>query len=270
MNLATDRQRDAQLQVWKLHSQQVLEGEQRLAESGSFARGDQPRGVPDVLAKPYARMAAQQRAHNARQEAGLLRRGSAAAISIRTEAAPPLASRMYRPSEADVAKLREEQAAFTEVEHATSRKNAWMALPALAPVAAVMGLEAAGAIAARFAPAVVRQGPLQLVERDPYLRVGDNWATRAGRRAHQALKERVEQKPGWDYEPNIPRAGQRPLKPDVGTPPRDPLNLDKRNYIELKPDTPTGRTAAERAAKRYQLESGQKVRKIFYNPKDFI
>lgn len=40
-----------------------------MASSGSFARGDRPRSVPDPLAGPYDRMAAQQRAYNARQEA---------------------------------------------------------------------------------------------------------------------------------------------------------------------------------------------------------
>lgn len=242
-----------------------------MAESGSFARGDQPRGVPDVLAKPYARMAAQQRAHNARQEAALLRRASPAAISIRTEAAPPLASRMYRPSEADVAKLREEQAAFREVEHATSRENAWMAIPALAPVVAVMGLEVAGAIAARFAPAVVRQGPLQLVERDPYLRVGDNWSTRAGRRAHQALKERVELKPGWRSEPSVSLENGRTVRPDVRTPPRVRVaGRDPEPFqMELKPNTPSGQRAAARAVKKYEA-TGVKTRPIFYDPKPFI
>ncbi len=40
-------------------------------------------------------------------------------------------------------------------------------------------------IAARLASAVVRRPPLQFLEPEPYLRVGDNWATRAGRRAHR-------------------------------------------------------------------------------------
>ncbi len=41
-----------------------------MAASGSYARKEQPRSVPDPLDKPYRRMAAQQRAYNAQQEAG--------------------------------------------------------------------------------------------------------------------------------------------------------------------------------------------------------
>jgi len=103
---------------------------------------------------------------------------------------------MYRPSDEDVAELRRQQAQFKEGERAVSRENAWMAVPALAPVAAVLGVEAAGAIAARLAPAVVERLPLQLAERDPYLRVGGNWATRAGRRAHKSLEDTIESKGG--------------------------------------------------------------------------
>lgn len=112
-----------------------------------------------------------------------------------------------------------------------------MAVPALAPVAAVAGLEAAGAIASRLAPAAIERAPLQFVERDPHLRVGDNWSTRAGRRAHRWLENTIESKPGWEYEPKVTRAGQRPLKPDAGTPHRNPVEPDKRYYLELKPNT---------------------------------
>jgi hypothetical protein len=169
-----------------------------------------------------------------------------------------------------MAELRRQQAAFKKTEHAISRENSWLAAPALAPVAAVLGVEAAGAVAARLAPAVIERAPLQLAEKDPYLRVGDNWATRAGRRAHRWLESKVEAKDGWQYEPRIERPGQRPLKPDAGTPQRNPGNLSKRYYLELKPDTPTGRAAGARAVKRYQDASRQKARVIYYKPEDFI
>jgi hypothetical protein len=60
------------------------------------------------------------------------------------------------------------------------------------------------------------------------------------------------------------------VKPDVGTPQRDPLNPDKRYYLELKPNTPTGRSAAAKAASRYSVKTGQKVRPIYYDPKDYM
>lgn len=250
--------------------------ESTLAGTGSYARGEQSRSVPDPLAGPYAKMAAQQNAYNARQEAELAqRRGAkAGAVSEPTgarAAAAPLADRMYRPPADDVAELRRQQAEFKKTERAISRDNAWMAIPALAPAAAVLGLEAAGMIAARLAPAAIQRAPLQLVRREPYLRVGDNWATRAGRRAHAALKERVAQKPGWRSEPEVPMRDGRVVRPDVQTPPR--VRAAGREpepfQMELKPNTPSGRRAAERAVKKYE-GTGVKTRPIFYDPKPFI
>jgi hypothetical protein len=73
-----------------------------------------------------------------------------------------------------------------------------------------------------------------------------------------------------DVEPNVPRPGARPLKPDLGTPPRGPADAAKRYYLELKPNTPTGRAAAARAVKKYFDATGRPVRPIYYDPKDFI
>ncbi|HEX3887381.1 MAG TPA: hypothetical protein VHW05_07775 [Phenylobacterium sp.] len=84
------------------------------------------------------------------------------------------------------------------------------------------------------------------------------------------LEERLAGKPGWEYEPDVPRPGAKPLKPDVGTPQRTPEDLDKRYYLELKPNTPSGRAAAARAVKKYMDATEQKVRAIFYDPKDFM
>ena len=125
-------------------------------------------------------------------------------------------------------------------------------------------------MAARLAGPQIERAPLQLVEKDPYLRVGDNWATRAGRRAHQALRERLEQKPGWKYEPNMETNGGRVLKPDVGAPIRNPLEPTSRYQMELKPNTPSGRRAGMRQSQRYFDETGNKTRPIYYDPKDFI
>jgi hypothetical protein len=177
---------------------------------------------------------------------------------------------MYRPSDDDIAELRRQQAAFGKVEHDLARQNSWMAIPALAPVAAIFGLEAASALAAEAAPAAAEQAPLDFVESDPYVRVGDNWATRAGRRAHKAFGNKVDAKLGWESEPQIPRPGQRPLRPDAGTPARDPAQPDKRNFLELKPDTPTGRAAGARSVRRYQEATGRRARVVYYDPKDFI
>lgn len=143
-----------------------------------------------------------------------------------------------------------------------------MAVPALAPAAVVLGLEGAGALAGRLAAPQLERAPLVLRERMPYLRVGDNWATRAGRRAHQALKARVDGKPGWDGEQSV-QAGDRPLRPDVRAPARNPAKSETRFQMELKPDTPSGRRAAARAVERYTRETTNKTRAIYYDPKDF-
>lgn len=174
------------------------------------------------------------------------------------------------PSDQELAELRRQQAAFGKTTREIDIRNSLFAAPVLAAPLAVMGLEAAGALAGRALARPAGEAALDFVEREPFRRVGDNWATRAGRRAHQALRERLDQKPGWEYEPRIKRPGERPLKPDGGTPPRNPLKPEERNYVELKPNTPSGRTAAERAVKRYLEASDRRVRKIFYDPGDFM
>lgn len=244
--------------------------------TGSYARGDQPRSVPDALGQPYARMATQQRAYNAQQAAELERRRSGAGVapkpaSPQRAAVAPMADRMYRGADADIAELRRQQAEFKKTERAISRENAWMAVPALAPVAAVMGLEGAAYVAGRLAPAAVQRASLVLERADPYLRVGDNWATRAGRRAHAALREHIAQKPGWKSEPTVELKDGRILRPDVRTPSRvrAPGKEPEPFQMELKPNTPSGRAAAARAVKKYEATK-VKTRPIFYDPKPFI
>lgn len=178
----------------------------------------------------------------------------------------------YQAPADEMAELCRQQAEFAKNQRVIDRENNWMAIPALAPAAAVLALEGGAALAARLAGPQIERAPLQFVKKDPHLRVGDNWATRAGRRAHQALRERLEQKPGWDYEPNMTGSGGRTLKPDVGAPVRNrnPLNPESRYQMELKPNTRSGRRAGARQAKRYQDETGNKTRPIYYNPGDFI
>jgi hypothetical protein len=169
-----------------------------------------------------------------------------------------------------MAELRRQQAAFADTTRKIDLQNSWLAVPALAPALVAMGLGAAGEWATGEIAPEAGQAIANFVERDPYLRVGDNWATRAGRRAHAALKERLAQKPGWEYEPKLAREGEPPLKPDVGTPKRNPQFPDKRKYIELKPDSPSGRAAGARVLKRYQEVTKDPVRLLFYSLKDFI
>ena len=180
------------------------------------------------------------------------------------------ALRAPAPSDQELADLRRQQAAFGNTARQIDIHNSWFAAPALAPALVAMGLGAAGEWATGEVVPEVEEAVANFVERDPYPRVGDNWATRAGRRAHAALKERLAQKPGWEYEPKLPREGQRPLKPDMGTPKRNPIDPDRRKYIELKPDSPSGRAAGARALERYRDATQDPVRLLFYKLKDFI
>ena len=246
-----------------------------LAGSGSYARGEQPRSVPNTLAEPYARMVTQQRSYTARQAGELgQRQGGANNVALRARSASttvlPLAERMYRPPAEDVAEFRRQQAAFQEIKRGISRDNAWMAVPALAPVAVIAGLGAAGAVATRLAPAAVKRVPFQFVKQDPYLHVGDNWATRIGRRAHADLRKRVEEKLNWVSDFGMALEDGRVVKPDVRTPLRMRPTGDKPvpYQMELKPNTESGRKAAARAIKMYS-STGTKTRAIFYDPKHY-
>ena len=178
---------------------------------------------------------------------------------------------LHAPPPENLAELRRQQAALKRTTREISRQNSWMAIPALAPAAAVLGVEAAAALAARFAAPAVARAPLVLTERMPYLRVGDNWATRAGRRVHTALRQRVAQKPGWEPEPTVRLVDGRLVRPDVRTPARvrSAGREPEPFQMELKPNTPSGRRAGARALKKYQ-ETGVKTRLIFYDQKPFI
>lgn len=175
---------------------------------------------------------------------------------------------LYAPPPDDVAELRRQQAEFRATRREIADQNSWMSVPALAPVAVGLGLGGAAAAAASLVGPTARHAPLVLKRLFIFPRGGDSPAAAAGRRAHAALKERVNAKPGWDGEKNIvTKHGVR--RPDVQAPPRkgDP---DLRKLMELKPDTPRGHKEAARAVKRYELETGRKTRAIFYDPKDYM
>ena len=172
-----------------------------------------------------------------------------------------------RPADG-LTELRREQEAFRKVVHAESQKNSWMAIPALAPAAVILAAEGAGALALRPLVREARKIPHRFVERDPFLRVGDNWATRFGRAQHAALRDRLAQKPGWDYEQRAPTPNGGFLKPDASAPSRNPALPNRRYQMELKPDTPSGRVAAARAVRKYEELTGNKTRAIYYKRKD--
>ena len=77
---------------------------------------------------------------------------------------------MYAPPPGDLAELRQQQAQFARTTREIGEQNSWLAIPALAPVAAVFGLEGAAAIASRAIGAEAIQGPLNFVNREAWQR----------------------------------------------------------------------------------------------------
>jgi hypothetical protein len=136
------------------------------------------------------------------------------------------------PTDGELADLRGKQAAFGDVTRKIDLQNAWFAAPVLAASALPFLPEAAARWVIGEGAPEAGQAITNFVERDRYLRAGENYATKAGRRAHAWLEDRLASKPGWEYEPDVPGPSARPLKPDVGTPQRNPENLAKRYYLE--------------------------------------
>jgi hypothetical protein len=166
-----------------------------------------------------------------------------------------------------VAELRRQQAGFKATRREIADQNSWMAIPALLPVAVGLGLGGAGAVAEGLAGPIARQAPLVLKRLFP--RGGHTPEAAAGQRAHAALKERVNAKPGWVADRGV-KTDTGVLRPDVRAPARDPAKPDTRYQMELKPNTPSGRRAAAKAVEKYSRETDNKTRAIFYDPKDFM
>jgi hypothetical protein len=198
----------------------------------------------------------------------ILRRVSARAAQPQSGAAGVRYGQLYAPQPNDLEQLPRQQAAFRETAEELDRRNSWMAIPAVAPAVAVLGLEGAAALAARLMGGGTAASPLVLTGRMPYRPVGDNWATRIGRQAHRDFAERVRAKPGWDAEQSVNTA-KGMLRPDARAPARK-VDPDKRFQLELKPNTRSGRAAGARAAKAYEQATENKTRPVFYDPKDYM
>lgn len=78
------------------------------------------------------------------------------------------ALRTPAPSDQELAELRRQQAAFGDTTGKVDRQNSWLAIPALAPAAAVFGLEGAAALAGRALGAEGIEGPLNFVNREAW------------------------------------------------------------------------------------------------------
>jgi len=85
-------------------------------------------------------------------------------------------------------------------------------------------------------------------------------AVNQGKAQHDALKQKVNDKPGWKSEPvKKDNSTGSTLKPDVETP--------SGNLLELKPKTNSGTKKGATQQKKYEQGTGQKTRVIYYDPK---
>ena len=79
-----------------------------------------------------------------------------------------------------------------------------------------------------------------------------------GNKAHADLAAKVDKKPGWESEPVRRGADGKLHKPDVVTP--------SGRFMELKPNTPSGRATGARQAQRYRDQLDMEGRVIYYDP----
>lgn len=81
-------------------------------------------------------------------------------------------------------------------------------------------------------------------------------AVRRGQKAHEKLKKMVDKKPGWTNNPKLhEKATSINLRPDVRT--------KQGRYLELKPDSESGREKGRKQTQRYRDargEGGEKAR----------
>lgn len=77
-------------------------------------------------------------------------------------------------------------------------------------------------------------------------------------KAYADLAAKVKQKPGWQSEPVLKGADGKNYQPDVVTP--------SGRFMELKPNTPSGRATGARQAQRYRDQLGMEGRVIYYEP----
>jgi hypothetical protein len=122
----------------------------------------------------------------------------------------------------DLTEFRAERAAFGGVRRDIAKQNRWMAIPALAPVAAVFGLEASAALAARAVTRPMPRGPTSLP--GP---VAANKADTPGRALRKAARVRFERANGVSAK-----------KMDAEVHHSDPIE-----YAHLKPNADPNRLA---------------------------
>jgi hypothetical protein len=78
----------------------------------------------------------------------------------------------------------------------------------------------------------------------------------------------LKEEQGWAAEKAVQLKDGTYIRPDSMTPVRTAVktaqDVEKRYYIGLKPDTPSGRLAGAREVRKYEKITGNKARIIYY------
>lgn len=120
--------------------------------------------------------------------------GSRTAFALSTQPSQAVGSsygRLYAPPADDLAELRRQQAEFARITREIDKQNSWFAIPALAPVAAVVGAETAAAIAGRAMGSEAVSGPLNFLDREAWQRGAQRAAQALSRDAKSVLREQA-------------------------------------------------------------------------------
>jgi hypothetical protein len=137
--------------------------------------------------------------------------------------------------------LRRRQAEFARVTNEIDRRNSWFAIPALAPAAAVLGLEAGAALTGRALASQLPRAPLSFLEREVWQAksAGEKVAQDVVRDANNAVRRigrarfaKANGQPASDLEAVVHHSDPleyAPLKPNA-----DPNRL--ANLWGLRPD----------------------------------
>ncbi|MDR1244459.1 MAG: hypothetical protein LBJ98_00565 [Endomicrobium sp.] len=87
---------------------------------------------------------------------------------------------------------------------------------------------------------------------------GNNPAAQRGKQAHKDFQKKINAKKGWQSEPTLLGADGKIYKPDAVTP--------SGTFIELKPNTPRGRSRGRAQAKKYREQLGMNGKVVYYDP----
>jgi hypothetical protein len=171
------------------------------------------------------------------------------------------------------AELRTQQAAERQRREKWDQEHQLMLAGVFGPELLLLGAEAAGVLAARAAAKRLAALPPQAFKKHALFPItgGENWSTRVGKRAHREFAAKVDAKPGWKAEKTVKTPTGETIRLDARGPNRQPQPElpEKRRFLELKANTPSGRRSGAGTVKRYEKLTDSHGRVVYYDPKDY-